>query len=130
MNKYLGVVIIIVIVAVAAIHGGGIFPFIDTMALIVVLGIGIGHALGAKDGESKITRFGDGSIRGGWLGLLMGLVLIAGTDGAAQMDFAMLMPAMAVADPLKISMKKLTFSRVFLQFFKNYLFFTIAIFNY
>ena len=97
MNKYFGVAIIIVIVAVAAIHGGGIFPFIDTMALIVVLGIGIGHALGAKDGESKITRFGDGSIRGGWLGLLMGLVLIAGTDGAAQMDFAMLMPAMAVA---------------------------------
>ena len=98
MNKYLGVAIIIVIVAVAAIHGGGISPFIDTMALIFVLGIGIGHALGAKDGESKITRFGDGSIRGGWLGLLMGLVLIAGTDGAAaQMDFAMLMPAMAVA---------------------------------
>lgn len=97
MNKYLGVAIIIVIVAVAAIHGGGIPPFVDTMALIVVLGIGIGHALGAKDGESKITRFGDGSIRGGWLGLLMGLVLIAGTDGAAQMDFAMLMPAMAVA---------------------------------
>ena len=97
MNKYLGVAIIIAIVAGAAIHGGGIFPFIDNMALIVVLGIGMGHALGAKDGESKITRFGDGSIRGGWLGLLMGLVLIAGTDGATQMDFAMLMPAMAVA---------------------------------
>jgi hypothetical protein len=27
----------------------------------------------------------------------MGLVLIAGTGGAAQMDFAMIMPAMAVA---------------------------------
>ena len=97
MNKYLGVVIIIVIVVVAAIHGGGISPFIDTMALIFVLGIGIGHALGAKNGENKITRFGDGSIRGGWLGLLVGLVLIAGTDGAAQMDFTMMMPAMAVA---------------------------------
>ena len=97
MNKYLGVVIIIVIVVVAAIYGGGISPFIDTVALIFVLGIGIGHALGAKDGESRITRFGDGSIRGGWLGLLVGLVLIAGTDGAAQMDFTMMMPAMAVA---------------------------------
>ena len=86
MNKYLGVAIIIAIVAGAAIHGGGISPFIDTVALIFVLGIGIGHALGAKDGESKITRFGDGSIRGGWLGLLMGLVLIAGTDGAAPMS--------------------------------------------
>ena len=86
MNKYLGVAIIIVIVAGAAFHGGAIFPFIDTMALIFVLGIGIGHALSAKDGESKITRFGDGSIRGGWLGLLMGLVLIAGTDGAAPMS--------------------------------------------
>ena len=43
MNKYLGIAIIIVIVAVAAIHGGGIFPFIDTMALIVVLGLSLIH---------------------------------------------------------------------------------------
>ena len=97
MNKYLGVAVIIIIVVGATITGGGISPFIDTMALIFVLGIGFGHALGAKDGESKITRFGDGSVRGGWLGLLVGLVLIAGTDAAAQMDFAMIMPAMAVA---------------------------------
>ena len=89
--------VIIIIVVCATITGGGISPFIDTMALIFVLGIGIGHALGAKDGESKITRVGDGSVRGGWLGLLVGLVLIAGTDGAAQLDFAILMPAMAVA---------------------------------
>ena len=97
MNKYLGVAVIIIIVAGATITGGGISSFIDTMALIFVLGIGFGHAVGAKDGESKITRFGDGSVRGGWLGLLVGLVLIAGTDAAAQMDFAMIMPAMAVA---------------------------------
>ncbi len=97
MNKYLGVAIIIVTVAGAAMTAGGLSPFIDTMALIFVLGIGIGHGLGAKDGESKITRFGDGAVRGGWLGLLVGFVLIAGTDGAAQMDFAMIMPAMAVA---------------------------------
>jgi hypothetical protein len=68
----------------------------DIMALIFVLGIGVGHALGAKDGESEITRFGDGSVRGGWLRLLVGLVLIVGTDGAAQMDFSMIMPAIAV----------------------------------
>ena len=97
MNKYLGVAIIIVIVAGAAITGGGVSPLMDIMALIFVLGIGVGHALGAKDGESKITRFGDGSVRGGWLGLLVGLVLIAGADGAAQMDVAMIMPAMAIA---------------------------------
>ena len=97
MNKYLGVAVIIIIVVGATITGGGISPFIDTMALIFVLGIGIGHALGAKDGESKITRFGDGCVRGGWLGFLVGVSLIAGTDFAARMDFSMIMPAMAVA---------------------------------
>ena len=97
MNKYLGIAVIIVIVTGAAIAGGGVSPLMDIMALIFVLGIGVGHALGAKDDESRITRFGDGSVRGGWLGLLVGLVLIAGTDGAAQMDFTMIMPAMAVA---------------------------------
>ena len=87
MNKYLGVAIIIAIVADAAIHGGGIFSFIDTGGLVFLLGVGIGHALGAQDGGSKITRIGDGSIRGGWVGLLMGVVVIAGAGGGGQMGF-------------------------------------------
>ena len=97
MNKYLGTVIILLIVGGGITMGGGIERAVDLLSIILVTGIGIGHALGAKDGESTITRFGDGCVRGGWLGLLVGITLIVGTDYAAKMDFSNIMPAVAVA---------------------------------
>ena len=95
--KYLGIAVIVGTVVAAMIFADGFDILIDTMALIVVVGIGIGHAMGTKDGESAITRFGDGCVRGGWLGLLIGLALIAGSPIAAAMDFSALMPALSVA---------------------------------
>ena len=76
----------------------GLYEALRAMVLkVCALYVAVGHALGAKDGENKITRFGDGCVRGGWLGFLVGVSLIAGTDFAARMDFSMIMPAMAVA---------------------------------
>lgn len=95
--KFLGIVIIVGIFFGALEMGGGLDKAIDLMSLIFVIGVAVGHALGAKDGENKITRFGDGCVRGGWLGFLVGVSLIAGSDIAAAMDFGSLMPAMAVA---------------------------------
>ena len=97
MNKYLGILIIIVIVFGGFTMGGDIDRAVDLLSFIFVIGIGIGHAFGTKDGESTITRFGDGCVRGGWLGLLVGITLIVGTDFAGQMDFSKIMPALAVA---------------------------------
>lgn len=95
--KYLGIAVIIGIIVGAFITGGGISNAIDALSFIFVAGIGVGHALGAKSGESAITRFGDGCVRGGWLGLLVGLTLIAGGPSAAAMDFSALMPAFSIA---------------------------------
>jgi hypothetical protein len=97
MNRYLGAVVIVGIVFGAFIMAGGLSKAIDAMSFIFVAGIGVGHALGAKSGESAITRFGDGCVRGGWLGLLVGLTYIAGSEYAAVMDVSQLMAALAVA---------------------------------
>tara|TARA_B100001175_G_C19335374_1_gene554615 strand:- start:144 stop:521 length:378 start_codon:yes stop_codon:yes gene_type:complete len=97
MNRYLGAVIILLVVGGGITMGGGLGQAIDLLSLIFVIGVGIGHAFGTKDGDSTITRFGDGCVRGGWLGLLVGITLMAGTDYAAQMDFSNIMPALAVA---------------------------------
>ena len=97
MNKYLGAVIILLVVAGGIIMGGGLERAIDLLSFIFVIGVGIGHVFGTKDGDNIVTRFGDGCVRGGWLGLLVGITLIAGTDYAAQMDFSSIMPALAVA---------------------------------
>ena len=97
MNRYLGAVVIVGIVFGAFIMAGGLSKAIDAMSFIFVTGIGVGHAIGAKSGESAITRFGDGCVRGGWLGLLVGLTYIAGSEYAAAMDVSQLMAALAVA---------------------------------
>ena len=97
MNRYLGAVIILLVVGCGITLGGGLERALDLLSIIFVIGVGLGHTLGAKDGESKVTRFGDGCVRGGWLGLIVGITLIAGTDYAAQMDFSAIMPALAVA---------------------------------
>ena len=97
MNRYVGAVIILLVVGGGISMGGGLERAVDLLSLIFVIGVGIGHAFGTKDGYNIITRFGDGCVRGGWLGLLVGVTLIAGTDYAAQMDFSTVMPALAVA---------------------------------
>ena len=97
MSKYFGVLIILIVVGGGIFMGGGIDRAIDSLSFIFVVGIGIGHTLGTKNGESKIKRFGDGCLLGGWLGLLVGITLITGTDFAAQMDFTILMPAISVS---------------------------------
>ena len=97
MNRYLGAVIILLVVGGGITMGGGLERAIDLLSLIFVIGVGIGHALGTKNEDNAVTRFGDGCVRGGWLGLLVGITLIAGTDYAAQMDFSTIMPALAVA---------------------------------
>ena len=61
-----------------------------------MLGIAIGHMLGAKDGNNWVTRFGDGAIRGSYLGFLVNIVMTVSSPSAAQMDFSAIMPAFAV----------------------------------
>ena len=95
--RYVGLVLIVVVVLGAFYAAGDISPAIDLLAFLFVMGIAIGHMLGSKDGDNRVTRFGDGAVRGGWLGFLVGIIMIASSPSAAQMDFSAMMPALAVA---------------------------------
>ena len=95
--RYLGLVLIVVVLVGALNAAGDIGPAIDLLAFLFVIGIAIGHMLGSKDGDNRVTRFGDGAVRGGWLGFLVGIIMIASSPSAAQMDFSAMMPALAVA---------------------------------
>lgn len=97
MKPYIGVLIILGTITGAFMSAGALAPAIDLMALVVVVAVGVGHVFGAKDGENRITRFGDGCVRGGWLGLLIGVIVILNVNAEAQMDFTMIIPAMTVA---------------------------------
>ena len=93
---HVGLLLIVVVVFGTFNAAGDIGPAIDLLCLIFVPLIAIGHMLGAKDGDNQITRFGDGVIRVSLLGFLVGIVLVASSLSAAQMDFSVLMPAFAV----------------------------------
>ena len=93
----MGLVLIVVVVVSAFNAAGDIGTAIDLLAFLFVIGVAIGHILGSKDCDNRVTRFGDGAVRGGWLGFLVGIIMIASSPSAAQMDFSAIMPAMAVA---------------------------------
>ena len=94
MKKFLGIAIISVIVAGAFVTTDAVGSAIDLMAFIFVVGVGIGHSRCARANESAITRFGDGCVRAGWLGLLVGLVIMTST---LEPRLDAMLPAIAVA---------------------------------
>lgn len=74
-----GVTIALVTMALVILMAGfGFSPFLDSISFILVLGVAAGYALGAKDGENIIGRFGDGAVHAGYIGFLIGLVLSLG----------------------------------------------------
>jgi len=87
---YAGLVLSTFIVA------GGLDQYIDLNALIVVLVIAMLFAIGVNNDESFIQKFGDGAVRAGWLGFIIGIVGIFGSDTFANGDLPMLGAAMAV----------------------------------
>ena len=63
--RYVGLAVIVIVVFGAFNAAGDIGPAINLFSSVFVLGIAIGHMLGAKDGDNQLTRFGDRGIRGG-----------------------------------------------------------------
>ena len=87
---YIGLVVSTFIVA------GGLDKYIDLNALIVVVVIALLFAIGVNNDESFIQKFGSGAVRAGWLGFIIGIVGIFGSDIFANGDSPMLGAAMAV----------------------------------
>ncbi len=65
MIRYVGLVLIVVIVVGAFNAARDIGPAIDLLAFLFVIGIAVGHMLGSKDCDNRVTRLGDGAVRGG-----------------------------------------------------------------
>ena len=74
-----GITIALATLALVVLMAGfGFWPFIYFPPFMLVLGVAAGYALGAKDGENIIVRFGDGAVHAGYIGFLIGLVLSLG----------------------------------------------------
>tara|TARA_B100001093_G_scaffold41545_1_gene35330 strand:+ start:395 stop:745 length:351 start_codon:yes stop_codon:yes gene_type:complete len=74
----------------------GVSQYMDLNSLIVVIVIGALFAAAAKGEESLVQKFGNGAVRAGWLGSIIGIIAVFGSDGFAAGDLSMLGSAMAV----------------------------------
>ena len=95
-TRIIGLVIVLGAVVAAIIYGGGQEKFLDMPSLLLVAIIGVGNVIGAKGDDSILTKFGDGCVRGGWIGLLIGLILIIDAPIFASMNVSALGAAMSV----------------------------------
>ena len=94
--KYAGIVICLAIIFGAVAHVG-IHLYNDFMSMAFVLGGAVGFAL-LKNERSEMPRnFGHGAVYFGWLGLLVGLVAIAGNAFEAWGSVEKMGPALAVS---------------------------------
>ena len=59
--RYVWLVLKVIVIVGAFNAAGDIGPAIDLLAFLFVIGIAIGHMLGSKDGDNRVTRFGDGA---------------------------------------------------------------------
>ena len=78
------------------IFAGGLDQYIDLNSIIVVVAIALLFALGVNNDDSFTKKFGNGAVRAGWLGSIIGIVAIFGSDIFANGDLPMLGAAMAV----------------------------------
>ena len=65
-------------------------------SLIVVVVIAALYAVSVKGDDTYIQKFGDGAVRAGWLGSIIGIVAIFGSDGVGQGNMEAIGAALAV----------------------------------
>ena len=94
--KYAGIAICLAIILGAVSHVGFHF-YNDFMSLTFVLGGAVGFALLKNETSEMPRNFGDGAVYFGWLGLLVGLVAIAGNAFGAWGSVEKMGPALAVS---------------------------------
>ena len=59
---------------------GNAEQYFDVASLFVVIVIALLYSLAARGDSTYIQKFGDGAVRAGWLGTIIGVVAIFGSD--------------------------------------------------
>ena len=96
ITKIVCTVIYIIFITITLNAVGNIEQYIDLNSATVVVVLGVLFAVAVKGDESTIQKFGNGAVRAGWLGSIIGIVNISGSEGFAAGHLSMLRSALAV----------------------------------
>ena len=95
-NLFLGIILFIGLIVGAIFSGGSIETFMDMPSLIiVVLGALIYSFSAGGDTIGRLDNFGFGAVRMGWIGFIIGMVLMA--NSKIILDMELFSSAFAVA---------------------------------
>ena len=75
---------------------GGVAQFIDLASILVVVILGALFAIAVDGDDSFVQKFGDGCVRAGWIGTIIGLIVIFEVVRFASFNTAETGPAVAV----------------------------------
>ena len=90
--RIIGIIIIIGMI-VGAIVSIDHTKFLDLPSLLIVLGGALGYVLAKGKSKHFIKNFGDGSVYMGWIGLIIGIIMV----GNHYADTEKIGPAISVA---------------------------------
>ena len=90
--RIIGVIIIIGMVG-GAISSIDHTKFLDLPSMLIVLGGALGYVLAKGKSKHFIKNFGDGSVYMGWIGLILGFIMI----GNHHTDSEKIGPAISIA---------------------------------
>lgn len=96
-KKIICTILYVAFVIVTVFTVGNIGQYFDIASFIVVLVIAILYSVAAAGPESFITKFGDGAVKAGWLGSIIGVVAIFGSTGFASANMEVIGASLAVA---------------------------------
>ena len=75
---------------------GNVEQYVDLPAFLVVVVISVLFAITAKGDESIVQKFGNGAVRAGWLGSIIGIIAVFGGNDFASGDTSQIGMALAV----------------------------------
>ena len=75
---------------------GNVGQYIDFPSFLVVAVIALLFAASAQGEESIVQKFGNGAVRAGWLGSIIGIIAVFGSDYFAAGDMSKIGLALAV----------------------------------
>ena len=96
-TKIISTVIYVLFIMSTFFTVGNMNQYFDLASLIVVIVIASLYTISVKSDESYIKKFGQGAVRAGWLGSMIGVIAIFGSEGFSNGNMEAIGSAFAVA---------------------------------
>ena len=94
--KIVSTIVYILFIGITLLTVGNVNQYIDLASFIVVVVIAILYTVSVKGDGTYVQKFGDGAVRAGWLGSIIGIVAIFGSDGVSNGNMEAIGAALAV----------------------------------